>query len=68
MSTVEMLGKPIGSDKQQDKHTYMHLLGRDGCEKTVAELTQFSKRVLCEAFEDTAFLCELADALSVREK
>ena len=68
MSTVEMLGKPIGSDKQQDKHTYMLLLGRDGCEKTVAELTQFAKKILCESFEDTAFLCELADVLSVREK
>ena len=68
MSTVEKLGKPIGSDKQKDKHTYMLLLGRDGCEKTVAELTQFAKKTFCEAFEDTAFLCELADALSVREK
>ena len=68
MSTVEMLGKPIGSDRQQDKHTYMLLMGRDGCEKTVNELTEFAKKILCEAFEDTAFLCKLADALSVREK
>ena len=68
MSTVEMLGKPIGSDRQQDKHTYMLLMGRDGCEKTVNELTEFAKKILGEAFEDTAFLCKLADALSVREK
>jgi len=68
LSTVEMLGKPIGSDRQENKHTYMALMGREGCEKAVTELTQFAKQILGEAFDDTAFLCRLADALSVREK
>ena len=68
MSTVELLGKPIGSDRQENKRTYMALMGKDGCEKAVRELTQFAKNILGEAFEDTAFLCALADALSVRVK
>ena len=68
MSTVEMLGKPIGSDRQENKHTYMTLMGRENCEKAVEELTQSAKGILCETFDDTTFLCALADALSAREK
>lgn len=67
LSTEEKLGKPIGSDVQEHKNTYMVLLGKDGCEKTVRKITKFAKEILKEGFEDTAFLEELADALSVRD-
>ena len=67
-STVEQLGKPIGSDSQENKNTYMVLMGPEGCRKAVEELTRFAKGVLGEAFEDTAFLEALADTLSVRKK
>ncbi len=67
LSTSEALGKPIGSDLQEQKNTYMVLLGKEGCEKTIARLTAYAKERLTGAFSDTAFLCELADSLSVRD-
>ena len=68
ISTAEVLGKPIGSDAQESKNTYMALMGQEGCEKAITRLTSFAKDILSEAFDDTAFLCELADALSASEK
>jgi len=67
LSTAEKLGKPIGSDAEENKNTYMVLMGREGCEKTIARLTEFASQILDEAFEDTAFLKNLAQALAVRE-
>ena len=46
----------------------MALMGQEGCERTIARLTAFAKSVLAEAFDDTTFLNELADALSTRNK
>lgn len=66
LSTEEELGKPIGSDEQENKNTYMVLMGKEGCERTINKLTAFAKSILEEAFDDTAFLCELADSLAVR--
>ncbi len=68
ISTAEALGKPIGSDLQEGKNTYMALMGQEHCEQTIARLTAYAKSVLAEAFDDTAFLNELADALSTRDK
>ena len=68
ISTAETLGKPIGSDQQECKNTYMALLGLEGCEQAVARLTEHAKTALCAAFDDTDFLCAMADALSTREK
>ena len=67
LSTAEALGKPIGSDSQENKNTYMVLMGEEGCRQTVARLTDFAKNVLGEAFEDTAFLCAMADSLADRK-
>lgn len=66
LSTAEELGKPIGSDKNENKNTYMALMGREGCEETVNTLTDFAKNILSEAFTDTEFLCGLADSMAQR--
>lgn len=66
LSTNEVLGKPVGSDKQENKNTYMALLGQDKCADMVLRLTQHAKTALKGAFEDTDFLCDLADSLANR--
>ena len=68
LSTDEELGKPVGSDEKENKNTYMVLMGKEGCEKTIDKLTKFAKDVLSEAFEDTGFLCRLADSMASRNK
>lgn len=67
LSTDSELGKPVGSDAHENKNTYMALLGEKGCGETVNRLTVFAKDVLDEAFDDTAFLKELADQMAVRK-
>ena len=66
LSTEQELGKPIGSDRQENKNTYMILLGEQCCTETVEKLTVFAKDVLTEVFADTDFLCALADSLAQR--
>ena len=68
VSTAEVLGKPIGSDAQESKNTYMALLGQAGCETMIERLTAAAKSALAGVFADSDFLCALADTLSVREK
>ncbi len=68
LSTDQELGKPTGSDERENKNTYMVLMGKEGCEKTIAKLTEFAKDTLKEAFEDIRFLCSLADSLACRNK
>lgn len=66
LSTDAVLGKPVGSDANENKNTYMALLGEEGCRKTVLELTELAQNVVDEAFEDSAFLRDLASSLATR--
>ena len=66
ISTSEALGKPVGSDAQEHKNTYMALLGEKKCMEMIEKLTQQAKNALEGAFEDTKFLCDLADSMVTR--
>ena len=66
ISTSEQLGKPIGSDAQEHKNTYMALYGAERCMKMIEKLTEVAKAALNEAFDDTAFLCDLAASTVTR--
>lgn len=68
ISTSEELGKPIGSDEQEHKNTYMALLGESKCMEMIEKLTNQAKSALCGAFDDTKFLCDLADSMVTRRK
>lgn len=67
ISTSEELGKPIGSDAQEHKNTYMTLLGEYKCMKMIEKLTDQAKNAIAGTFEDTKFLCELADSMVTRK-
>lgn len=66
ISTRELLGKPIGSDAEENKNTYMALYGQEKCMEMVVKLTEYAKSCLKECFSDTAFLSQLADSMVTR--
>lgn len=65
VSTAEELGKPIGSDNEQGKTTFMTLFGHEGCEDRIRILTDKAKDV-CKIFRDPSFLITLADSMAIR--
>lgn len=66
-SSTEELGKPVGSDSENDKSTYAALLGLDECRRISEELTENAVKSL-EVFEnDTETLKNFAYYLLRRE-
>ncbi len=65
-SSVEQLGKPIGSDADNKKDTYVSLLGIEKCKEIVDDLTSEACAKLENIKGDTAFLIELAKYLCNR--
>ena len=68
MGDEATFGKPIGSDQEEEKTTFVDLLGLEGCQSEVERLTSEAKTALATINGDTAFLTELADRLAVRNK
>ena len=67
-STAEDLGKPIGSDADQGKVTYVTLAGAEKCQKAVEEHTRLAVEALDKGkwLGGTDFLRWLADRLARR--
>ncbi|MDE6731113.1 MAG: polyprenyl synthetase family protein [Oscillospiraceae bacterium] len=64
-STSEQLGKPVGSDAEENKTTFVTLLGIDQAKARATELTALAHQQL-EQFENAEFLHELTDMLLTR--
>ncbi|MBQ5799891.1 MAG: polyprenyl synthetase family protein, partial [Oscillospiraceae bacterium] len=64
-----LFGKPVGSDSEQEKSTYVSILGLERCEELVAEYTARAKAALRggEWPGGTEFLLALADSLATRK-
>jgi len=67
-STVEVLGKPVGSDEKNHKLTYVSLLGLDASRKEVARLSGEALQILGSFGRKNEFLEELVKMLVTREK
>ena len=65
--TTEKLGKPVHSDKENNKSTFVTLFGIEKCRALVKELTDRAKESLSIFGEDASDLIELADYLCVRD-
>ena len=66
-STTQQLGKPVGSDRENGKVTFVTLYGLDACRELVQRYTHRAKLAVQGAFGDSEFLCALADALANRD-
>lgn len=67
-STMEMLGKPVGSDVRNGKATYVSLEGIDRAREEVRHLSEDAAAILDSFDADHAFLRELFIYLIQREK
>ena len=66
-STEQELGKPVGSDRMNEKSTFVTALGLDGCAALVERLTQEAVDAL-GGFENPEFHIWLARTLAGRSK
>lgn len=66
-SSTEVLGKPVGSDAENQKSTYVSLLGLDACRDAVRRLTDNAVRALSHFDGDTDYLIQLAEHLATRK-
>ncbi len=63
----EIFGKPIGSDEEQNKTTFLTFMSVDEAFEEARKLTEEAKSVIC-SFENSEILCDFADYLLNRNK
>lgn len=66
-SSADLLGKPVGSDEQNEKSTYVTFYGIEESRRTVSELTSRAKKALDGIEGDTSSLAAFADAMENRK-
>ena len=66
-STAEELGKPIGSDADNGKTTFVTLYGLEKCAELLAKHTRLAEETITGVFRETECLCALAQSLAVRK-
>lgn len=62
-----VIGKPIGSDSDNNKPTFVTLMGLDGAKNFAARYTEQAKTI-AESFENAEFFVWLADYLCKRDR
>ena len=67
IGSADEFGKPIGSDREEGKVTYVDLLGLEACDRKVLDCTGKAKAAV-RALDAEGFLAELADSLAERNK
>ena len=67
-STLEVLGKPVGSDEKNNKATYVTFEGLDKAVSDVERISKEAEKLLADLGHDDAFLKELFEYLIHREK
>lgn len=67
-STLEVLGKPVGSDEKNNKATYVTFEGLDKAVSDVERISKEAEEQLDDLGYDDAFLKELFEYLTHREK
>ena len=67
IGNADEFGKPIGSDKDEGKVTYVDLRGLDDCGKLIHELTEQAVSAVSDLDRD-GFLTALAESLTERTK
>ena len=67
-STLEVLGKPVGSDEKNNKATYVTFEGLDKAVSNVERISKEAEKLLDDLGYDDAFLKELFEYLIHREK
>ena len=67
-SSLEVLGKPVGSDEKNNKATYVTFEGLDKAVSDVERISKEAEKLLADLGYDDAFLKELFEYLVHREK